>query len=125
MAESDLSSSSINDTITVNVGTLSNAIAAAIQQSRTESSANGSDLLNVIIAEAIALDRVPTFTVTVSLIEDDDGSESAITEHCTPLSGDDNCAHASIEEISKKHNKKRIIIIYTYLRTSRFKFIPL
>ena len=41
MANSDPSSSSINDTVTVNVGTLSNAIAAAIQQSRTESSASG------------------------------------------------------------------------------------
>ena len=35
MADSDPSSSSINDTVTVNIGTLSNAIAAAIQQSRT------------------------------------------------------------------------------------------
>ena len=33
MADSDPSSSSINDTVTVNVGTMSNAIAAAIQQS--------------------------------------------------------------------------------------------
>ena len=41
MANSDPSSSSINDIVTVNFATLSNAIAAAIQQSRTESSASG------------------------------------------------------------------------------------
>ena len=83
MADSD-PSSSINDTVTVNVGTLSNAIAAAIQQSRTASRRLGSGLLN---SAAIASDRVPTFTVRVSLIEDDDGSDSAITGvgHCTPL----------------------------------------
>ena len=48
---------------------------------------------------AIALDRVPTFTVTVSLIEDDDGSDSAIAGvgHSTPLSGDDDCVHALID----------------------------
>ena len=40
MDDSEPLSSSINDTVTVNVGTLSNAIAAAILQSRTESSAS-------------------------------------------------------------------------------------
>ena len=52
------------------------------------------------IAAAIGLDRVPTFTVTVSLIEDD-GSESAITRtgHCTPLSRNDDSAHTYVNSL--------------------------
>ena len=54
------------------------------------------------IGEAIALDSVPIFTVTVSLVGDDDGLESAITGHALHATNQGErttarCAHAPID----------------------------
>ena len=61
MADSDPSSSSVNDTVTVNVGTLSDEIATAIQQSRTACRRLGSGLLNSgsdCIGQGITIDTI-------------------------------------------------------------------
>ena len=62
---------------------------------------------------AIALDRVPTFTVTVSLIEDDDWSDSAMSDTAHRYQGTMIvCTRQSM------YNK-------IYIRMSRFEFILL
>ena len=105
MADSDPSSSSVNDTVTVNVGTLSDEIATAIQQSRTACRRLGSGLLN---SGSDCIGQGITLTVTVSLIEVDYWSESAITEHCTPLSRDDDCAYSRAPDPNTRAREKSV-----------------